>query len=230
MLNNKVVVITGAKGGLGAYVTNAFLNADASVVGVSRSISASDFAHARFNAKPAELTSSTAARSLIDQIVTDHGRVDVVVHLVGGFAGGKAVADTDDATFDRMLDLNLRSAFHLARAALPHMQRQQSGRFLAIGSRAAVEPGSMAGAYSVSKAALVSLVRAIAAENHSASITANVLLPGTIDTPANRAADPNADFSKWVDPAQVAAMLVHLASNASSHISGAVIPIYGLDR
>lgn len=229
MLDNKIVLITGAKGGLGTFVTQAFLDAGATVLGVSRSIANTDFPHPRFVAMPAELSNGEAARSLASGAVNAHGRIDVLVHLVGGFAGGKSVAETDDVTLDRMLDLNLKSAFHIARAVVPHMRRQGSGRILAIGSRAAAEPGAGAGAYSAAKAALVSLIRTLAAENKDLGITANVILPGTIDTPANRAADPSADFSKWVQPSQVAGMLVYLASDAASDVSGAVIPIYGRD-
>ena len=228
-LKDKVVLITGAKGGLGNSVTQAFLDASATVVGVSRSIAASDFPHPGFVAMPAELSSGEAAQRLADGVVARLQRIDVLVHLVGGFAGGKSVAETDDATLDRMLDLNVRSAFLIARAVVPQMRRQGSGRILAIGSRAAVEPAALAGAYSASKAALVSLIRTLAAENKDKSITANVILPGTMDTRANRAADPGADFSRWVQPAQVAAMLLHLASDAASQVNGAVIPVYGHD-
>ena len=229
MLNDKVILITGAKGGLGSTVTQAFLDAGAMVAGVSRSIEASDFAHTGFTAMPAELSSGEAARRVADAVVEKFGRIDALVHLVGGFAGGKPVAETDDATFDRMLEMNLRSAFYIARAVLPHMRAAGSGRILAIGSRAAVEPGAGAGAYSASKAALVSLIRTLAVENKDRCISANVILPGTMDTPANRAADPKADFSRWVQPSQVAGMLLHLASDAAAQVSGAVIPVYGRD-
>lgn len=228
-LDGKVVLITGAKGGLGNSVTQAFLDAGATAIGVSRSIAASDFSHSGFVPMPAELSSAEAAQRLADSAVARFQRIDVLVHLVGGFAGGKSVAETDDATLERMLDLNVRSTFYIARAVVPHMRKQGSGRILAIGSRAAMEPAAMAGAYSASKAALVSLIRTLAIENKDRGISANVILPGTMDTPANRAADPGADFSKWVQPAQVAAMLLHLASDAASQVSGAVIPVYGHD-
>lgn len=224
-----IVLITGAKGGLGSFVTQAFLDSGATVVGVSRSISAADFPDAAFVPMRAELSSAEAARRLAGDVAAQFGRIDVLVHLVGGFAGGKAVVETDEATLDKMLDLNVRSTFHMALAVLPHMRKQGSGRILAIGSRASVDPSPGAGVYAASKAALVSLIRTVAAENKDRCITANVLLPGTMDTPANRAGDPGADFSKWVHPGQVAAMLVHLASDAAAQVSGAVIPIYGRD-
>lgn len=226
-LHNRVVIITGAKGGLGTFVTNAFLNEGAQVIGVSRSISSSDFPREGFSAMPAELTNGDSARRLAAAVVEKVGRIDALVHLVGGFAGGQTVSDSDDATFDRMISMNLRSAFDIIRAVLPQMRTQGTGRILAIGSRAAVEPAAMAGIYAASKAALVSLIRTVASENADHGISANIVLPGTMDTPANRSAMPNADFSHWVQPAQVASLLIHLASDAGAQITGAAIPIYG---
>jgi len=226
-LQGKVMLITGAKGGLGTFVTNSFLDAGAQVFGVSRSIAASDFPHPNFLAVAAELSDGERARQITEAVVNKAGRIDGLVHLVGAFAGGKSVAETDDATLDKMLDLNLRSAFHVIRAVLPIMREQISGRIIAIGSKAAVEPAVMAGVYAASKAALVSLIRTVARENVDRNVSANIVLPGTMDTPANRSADPGADFSKWVHPCQVAKLLVHLVSDQASQVSGAVIPIYG---
>jgi NAD(P)-dependent dehydrogenase (short-subunit alcohol dehydrogenase family) len=226
-LEGKIALVTGAKGGLGTFVTESFLAAGAKVIGVSRSIQADDFSHAEFFAMPAELSSGDAARKLTEDVVARFGRIDALVHVMGGFAGGKSVADTDDATFERMLDVNYRGAFYIARAVLPQMRQQGSGRILAVASRQAVEPAAMVGAYSASKAALVSLIRTIALENKDRCISANVVLPGTMDTPGNRASDPKADGSQWVQPSQVASILVHLASDAGAQITGAAIPIYG---
>lgn len=224
-LDGKVVLITGAKGGLGSFVTEGFLAAGAKVAGVSRSIQAGDFSHPDFFAVPAELSSGDAARKAADTVVERFGRIDALVHVMGGFAGGKSVAETDDATFEKMLDLNYRAAFFIARAVLPAMRQQGSGRILAVASRQAVEPGALVGAYSASKAALVALIRTIALENKDRCITANAVLPGTMDTPGNRTG--NQSGADWVKPSQVAALLVHLASDAGTQITGAAIPIYG---
>jgi NAD(P)-dependent dehydrogenase (short-subunit alcohol dehydrogenase family) len=126
-----------------------------------------------------------------------------------------------------MLDLNLNSAFYVLRAVIPHMRRTGSGRIVAIGSRAAEDPGPGVGAYSASKAALVSLIQTVARENQDLAITANVILPGTMDTPANRQAMPGADTSKWVQPASIASLIVWLAGDAGKDVNGAVIPVYG---
>src|SRR5262249_22028028 len=159
-----------------------------------------DFSHPEFFAMPAELSSADAARKLAEDVVTRFGRIDALVHVMGGFEGGKSVAETDDATIEKMLDLNYRAAFFITRAVLPHMRQQGAGRILAVASRQAVEPAAMVGAYSASKAALVSLIHTIALENKDRCISANSVLPGTMDTPGNRAGDPRADGSKWVQP------------------------------
>jgi NAD(P)-dependent dehydrogenase (short-subunit alcohol dehydrogenase family) len=228
-LEGTIVLITGAKGGLGTFVTNEFLDSGATVVGASRSIENADFPRAGFSAVPAELGSIDEARALVTSAVKKHGRVDALVHLVGAFAGGQSVADIDDTAFDRMLDVNLKSTFHIIRAVLPQMRRQNGGRILAIGSRTAVEPQPGVGAYTVSKAALVALIRTVAVENRDVNITANVILPGTMDTPANRKAMPSADRSRWIDPRQVASVLVHLASPLASQVTSAMIPVYGAE-
>jgi 3-oxoacyl-[acyl-carrier protein] reductase len=228
-MQGKVVLVTGANGGLGTYVTEAFLDGGATVIGTSRKIQQSDFGSSKFTALPAEISSREGAQSLLDQVVAHFGRLDVLAHTVGGFAGGQSIADTDDATFQRMLDLNLNSVFHILRAAIPALRQTGNGRIVAIGSRAALEPGAGVGAYSASKAAMVSLIRTVALENKDAGLTANVILPGTMDTPANRKSIPNADFSKWVRPSTVASLITWLASDAGKDINGGVIPVYGSD-
>jgi NAD(P)-dependent dehydrogenase (short-subunit alcohol dehydrogenase family) len=164
-MNGKVVLVTGADGGLGTYVTQAFLDVGATVIGTSRKIQQSDFNNPNFTALPAEISTLAGAKTLVDRVVTRFGKLDVLVHTVGGFAGGQSIADTDDATFQRMFDVNLNSAFHILRATLLPLRKAGAGRIIAIGSRAALEPGAGVGAYSASKAALVSLIKTVALEN-----------------------------------------------------------------
>ena len=223
----KVAFVTGADGGLGTHVTTAMLDAGFMVVGLAPKIQTSTFDHPHFTALPATLDSVATAKSAVDTTIAHFGKVDVLAHLVGGFAGGPTVADTDDATFQRMFEMNLNSAFHILRAVLPHMRKAGSGRIIAIGSRAAENPGATVGAYSASKAALVSLIRTVATENKDAGITANVILPGTMDTPANRKIMPGADTSQWVQPASVASLIVWLAGDGGKDVTGAAIPVYG---
>jgi NAD(P)-dependent dehydrogenase (short-subunit alcohol dehydrogenase family) len=226
-LNQKVLIVTGAKGGLGTFVTNACLDAGATVIGVSRSIQNTDFTHSAFHGVPAELTSSDSVRPVVQFAIERFGRIDGLVHLLGAFAGGKPVADTDDDTFSQMIELNLRSAFLMMRAVLPHMREKGAGRIVAVGSRAAIEASAGAAAYSASKAALIALIRAVAAENADSSISANIVLPGTMDTPANRKGMPGADYGRWVQPAQVANLITALLSDQLGQVTGTAIPVYG---
>ena len=225
----KIVLITGANGGLGKHVTQAFLDAGATVVGTSRKIQQSEFKHPAFTALPADISTLQGAQSLVDQTILRFKKLDVLVHTVGGFAGGQSIVDTDDAMFQQMIDSNLTAVFHILRAAIPALRETEDGRLIAIGSRAAVDPGPRVGAYSASKAAMVSLIKTAALENKDAGLRANVILPGTIDTPANRAAMPNADTSKWVQPSSIASLIVWLAGDAARDVNGAVIPVYGSD-
>src|SRR5262252_3882893 len=141
-MKGKVALVTGADGGLGKYVTQSFLDAGATVIGTSRKIQQSDFSSSSFTALPAEISRREDAQGLVDQVVARFSSLDVLAHTVGGFAGGQSVADTDDATFQRMFDLNLNSVFHVLRATIPVLRQAGDGRLIAIGSRAALEPGA----------------------------------------------------------------------------------------
>jgi len=226
-MKGKVVLVTGANGGLGTAVVQAFLDVGAKVVGTSRKIQQSEFGSPNFTAIPGEVSNSEGCKALVDKVVASFGRIDVLAHTVGGFAGGKSLAETDDATFQRMMALNLNATFYLLRAAIPVLRKAENGRIIAIGSKAAVDPGANVGSYSASKAAMVSLIRTVALENADAGVTANVILPGTMDTPTNRKDMPNSDFSKWVQPTSVASLMVCLASEEARDVNGALIPVYG---
>ena len=227
-LSKKVALITGANGGLGNFVTEAFLATCATVVGVARSIQPSAFADPKFVAIPADLSKGEATKETVEAAIQRFEKIDILVHVMGGFAGGELIDNTDDATWDKMMNLNLRSAFNICRAVLPHMRKVKRGRVIAIGARSAVEPKAYLSAYCASKAALVSLIRTVALEGKDDGITANVILPGTMDTPANRTDSPSADFSKWVPPVKVASLALWLTSEEASQINGALIPVYGV--
>jgi len=224
-MSQRVIFITGAKGGLGSFITQRFLATGAKVVGASRSISQQDFPAPNFVALPVDFTKPAAVTGAVNSVVDRYSRLDVLVHVVGAFAGGKSVAETDDATWEQMRDLNLTSAFYTLRAAIPHLRKSGTGRIVAIGSLTAVEPHAGLAAYVTFKAALAMLVRTVALENRDAGVTANVVLPGTMDTPANRKAMPNADFSKWLPPSEVADLVLWLCDERAGRITGTTIPI-----
>ncbi len=224
--SDRVVLITGANGGLGSAVTKEFLDAGATVVGVFRD-GPQPPEHPRLMPIEADLTAPGEAARIVGSVVAQACRPDTLVHLVGGFAGGQQVSATDDATWKLMLDLNLNSAFYTIRAIMPTLLATGRGRIVAIGSRTAVEPAAGLSAYGVSKAALVALIRTLALELKGTGATANAVLPSVIDTLGNRAANPNADPSKWVAPESIARLIRWLVSSAAADVNGAVIPIYG---
>lgn len=172
-------------------------------------------------------TDPAAMGGFIGETVERFGGINVLACLVGGWAGGSDVEETDDVRFDRMIDVNLRTAFNAARSALPHLRRAEWGRIVMVGNRAAVEPVAGQAAYNVAKAGVIALARTIAEEVGEAPITANVVLPSVIDSPAFRELAPFADYVNWPTPEEIARVIDFLASPESSVINGAMIPVYG---
>jgi NAD(P)-dependent dehydrogenase (short-subunit alcohol dehydrogenase family) len=150
-----------------------------------------------------------------------------VVNLVGGFAVGGRVHETPIDDFESQFRLNLRPTYLVTQAALPHLLDNGEGSIVCVGSRAALAPFRGASGYVASKAAVIAFAQALAVEYRNDGIRANAILPSVIDTPGNRASMPNADFDKWVKPAEIAAVIAHLLSADSSPVSGAAIPVYG---
>jgi len=161
---------------------------------------------------------------LVNDVVRKAGRIDALINLVGGFAMGR-LEETDAALWQRMLSMNVTSAFLLSKAVTPHMVARGTGRILHVAAWAAVEPLAGAAAYIVSKASLLALIKVLALELSGSGVTVNGVLPNTIDTPANRASMPRTDPSTWTKPESIADMLVFLASEEARQISGAAIPI-----
>jgi NAD(P)-dependent dehydrogenase (short-subunit alcohol dehydrogenase family) len=153
--------------------------------------------------------------------------VEAVVNLVGGYAEGGRVHETDPDEFERLMRLNLRPNVLLARAAIPRFLRRGGGAFVAVSARPALRPFPGAAPYIVSKAAVLSFVQTLDAEYRQDGIRANAVLPSVIDTPANRAAQPDADYSKWVAPEEIAKVIRFLVSEESAPTSGAAVPVYG---
>jgi NAD(P)-dependent dehydrogenase (short-subunit alcohol dehydrogenase family) len=154
-------------------------------------------------------------------------RLGAVVNLVGGFAMGADVGESDLADFEFMLRLNLHPAFNLARAAMPRLAEAGGGAFVCVSARAAVEPFAGAAGYITAKAGVLALVRALDAEYRAAGVRANAILPSVIDTPANREAMPQSDWSRWVPPEQIARVVASLCSDDLTPTSGAAVPVYG---
>jgi|SRR5450432_2990004 NAD(P)-dependent dehydrogenase (short-subunit alcohol dehydrogenase family) len=226
-MNEKVILIAGASGGLGSSITDAFLTTGAKVIGASRKIASADFPQPNFEPLSMDFTKLEEVRAAVAKIIAQHGRLDVLIHVLGAFAGGQSVAATTDETWNQMRDLNLTSAFYALRESIPHLRKSKNGRIIVIGSLAAKEAHAHIGAYIVFKIALAALVQTVALENADAGLTANVVLPGTMDTPGNRKSMPAEDFSKWVQTKDVAGLVLWLADDNAGHITGAAIPIDG---
>jgi len=153
--------------------------------------------------------------------------LEAVVNLAGGFAAGPLVHETDPAEFERLMRLNVTPSFLLARAAMPRLRERGGGAFVGVSARPALRPFAGAAAYITSKAAVLALIQALDAEYRNDGIRCNAVLPSVIDTPANRAAQPDADYSKWVPPEQIAKVIAFLVSDDSAPTSGAAVPVYG---
>lgn len=230
-----VVFLSGGAGNLGRAVTRAFLEAGwrtAVALHHTDAKGALDGLAAELPGRVTgfllDLTTERGAEAAVRQTTEWGGRLDAVAHLMGAWSGGAKVAETDVALWDRMMDLNLKSAFLLSRAAVPAMTAGGGGALVFVSSRAARTGRAGNGAYAVAKAGLLVLAETIAEEYQKEGVRANAVLPGTIDTPANRAAMPSADFTAWTPPEEIARAIVFLASPASSAVNGAAVPVYGV--
>ena len=231
-LTGRAAIVTGGSGALGQAVTLRFL-ADGAHVWVPYVVDAERarlaarvpaVQVARLTLVPADVTDTAAMTGLAEAVLAKHGRIDVLVAGVGGFAGG-GLMETDRGTWDRMLAVNLTSLFVAARAIVPAMVSGRHGRVVAIASRAVLPPAGGFIAYTVAKAGVIAFVQALAREVADTGVTANAVAPSTMDTPANRAAMPDADPRTWVPVERVADAVAFLASDESAHVNGTVLTI-----
>jgi NAD(P)-dependent dehydrogenase (short-subunit alcohol dehydrogenase family) len=228
-MKGRVAIVTGGTGALGQSVTSRLLGAGATVCipyvvpAELEALRARVGAGASLHAAHVDTGDETAFNGFVREVLATHGRVDILVNGVGGFAGGD-LASTPLAEWDRLLTLNLRTAVIGSRGVLAAMTAAAYGRIVNISSRAVVPPlGGFIG-YTVAKAAVITLTQALARELPR-GVTVNAVLPSTMDTPANRRAMPDADRSGWVSTDQVAEVIAYLASDAAGVVSGAAIPV-----
>ena len=224
------VVITGGTGGLGATVTAHFLDAGWRVVVPWVAAHELDRlpTHEALHAVQADLFEPAGAAACVEPAAADPGApLRAVVNLVGGFASGGRVHETSVEQFDAQLRLNLRPAYLVCQAALPHLIEAGGGSIVCMSSRSAVRPVKGAAGYVTAKAAVLAFVDTLAVEYRDDGIRANAILPSVIDTPGNRAAQPGADTSRWVAPAEIAELILFLCGEGARPLSGAHIPVYG---
>jgi NAD(P)-dependent dehydrogenase (short-subunit alcohol dehydrogenase family) len=222
-LKGKVIVVTGALGALGKGLTEAAVSAGATVIAVDRVEGASQKG---VEPSPAlDLGDYEATREAFAGIAKKHGRIDALVNIAGGFAW-ETLADGTVETWDRLYQINLRTAVNACQAVLPHLPAS-GGRIVNIGAASAVKAGAGMGAYAASKAGIARLTEALAEELKACDVTVNAVLPSVIDTTANRANMPDADYSKWVTPQALADVIVFLMGERARAITGALIPVAG---
>ena len=226
------VLITGAAGNLGRAVAQAFAAQGAALVLADLKPEA---LQATFGAESARqrflgvnLLERDAVAAAVGGVLARIGRIDVLCHLAGGFRMGEAVHETSGATWDWLLDLNARTLLHAAGAVVPHMLAAGGGRIVTVGAYSARQGLAAMGAYTAAKASVIRLTEAMSAELREKNINVNCVLPTVIDTPQNRAAMPDADPTRWVAPADLAQVIVFLASDAARAVHGAALPVTGL--
>lgn len=231
--SGKVVLVAGGTGGLGRAVTLAFLGEGATVAVTYRkpdefeALQKTAGSSAALEGHSVDATDEAAVGRLVEQLITSHSRLDVLVNTIGGYAGGVKLWDLETRTFDQMLALNLRAGFALSRAAIIPMLRQNRGAIVNVAAKAALDHGGGAAAYAASKAAALAMIDSLAADVKGTGVRVNSILPSIIDTDANRKAMPSADFSTWPKPEDIARVILFLASDDAAVIHGAAIPVYG---
>ncbi len=233
MDGSRVAIVTGAAGNLGRAVARAFasqgtrlalVDRDPRGIEETRQALPADCESAAF---PADLMDAQAVESMVAAVVARFGRVDVLANIAGGFTMGPPIHETPDRDWDFMLSLNARTVFYCCRAVIPRLLASGGGRIINVSARAATRGIGHMGPYCASKAAVITLTEALSDELKDQGINVNCVLPGTLDTPQNRAAMPDQDLDRWVPLEALADVILFLASDAARAVTGAAIPVYG---
>ncbi|MFN8374228.1 MAG: SDR family NAD(P)-dependent oxidoreductase [Anaerolineae bacterium] len=235
MFSNKVVIVTGATGNLGRACVQRFADGGASLVLVDRKADAAEQLAKELGLKDylvatvSDAGDPAAVEGMVAAVEQRYGRIDALAHTIGGFDAGKPVHDPDSlAIFEKMMSLNVRPLYVLAgRVARYMLDKGTGGKIVVVLAKSALKGGKGSGAYTASKAAAQRVMESMSAELKDSGINVNAVAPSTIDTPINRKDMPNADFSKWVTPAQLADSIAYLASDAASGVHGTMLEVYG---
>jgi NAD(P)-dependent dehydrogenase (short-subunit alcohol dehydrogenase family) len=230
----RTIVITGGTGGLGSALTRRLLQHDTRVAitylvpeEAARFEEQHDIDERRLLLRRVDATNGRALTDFMAEVAGFWGPFHGLAALVGGWAGGRDVEETDDVRFDRMIDLNLRSAFNTVRAAIPHLKQAEYGRIVLVGSRAVIDSPPGQAAFNMAKAGVVALAKTIAQELEATRVTTSVLMPSLIDTPTTRANIPYADYVTWPSPDEIAAVAEFLLSEAAGVMNGSTVAVFG---
>lgn len=223
-LTDRIILVTGGTGSLGRGVVAELATGGATVIATAHRPTRDTLPGVEVEV--IDLLDAQEVAPMVARISERHGRIDGVVCLVGGFAGGSFI-QTDGQTWRELIELNLHSAVTTIRAVLPGMTERRHGRIITVGSRPAIDPTPNTAAYSAAKAAVIAMTRSLGRELRGTGVTANCILPSTIDTPQNRESMPRADPSKWVTPEEIGRVVRFLCSDDAGIVRGAAIPVYG---
>lgn len=230
----RVAVITGGTGGLGTALVRRLVDRDVKLAitylvpdEAAAFEDKFDLDEDRLILRRVDAINPEAVNSFMKEVADTWGAIHHLCSLVGGWAGGRDVEETDDVRFERMLDLNLRSAFYAVRAAVPHLRQAGWGRILLVGSRAVEDTPPGQAAFNIAKAGVVALAKSVAQELEGSGVTANALMPSVIDTPATRSALPYADYVHWPTPEEIAAVASFVLTEDSEVMNGATLRVYG---
>ena len=231
-MKGKTVVVTGAFGALGGAVAEAAVRRGASVAALDYAAASPAGLDGRLGPGAVllggvDLTSLNAAERAMAEVEKKFGRIDALLNIAGGFRWETIVDAPGDGAWERMFAMNLKTALNASRAAVPYLLKSGAGRIVNVGAQAADRAGEGMGPYAASKAAVHRLTESLAEELKLEGVTVNAVLPSTIDTPLNRKEMPDADFSRWVTPEDLAAVMLFLASDAARAVTGALIPVSG---
>ncbi len=228
----QTVLITGAAGTLGRAVAGAFAERGANLVLLDQRRDLLERAFASEDARrlfaPTDLLDQAKVSATVQAAIARFGRIDVLCNIAGGFRMGETVHETTDATWKFLFDVNVHALLNAVRAVTPHMIERGGGRIVNVGAYAAQKGVAQMGPYIAAKSAVIRLTEAMAAELRERHVNVNCVLPTIIDTPENRAAMPDADPGRWVAPADLALVVVFLASPAARAVHGAALPVTGL--
>jgi len=231
---DRVIVVTGGAGNLGSAVVKAFLNAGGRVCALDHRRGRMKEMFTSIDAmgelklfEGVDLTDREAMIELAENVLEQVGKVEILVNTVGGFAYGDPVYEMSSKTWYKMMDLNVKSFLNASAAFVPGMMKLGCGKIISIGSKSSLQGGANTGAYAAAKGALLRLTESMAAELKPHDIQVNCVLPSIIDTPENRQSMPSADFSNWVNPDEIAQVIIYLSSKMSDAITGAAVPVYG---
>ena len=236
LLKNRVAVITGGTGALGRAVSERFLEEGAKVavpwivepeVPMFNQRMGNRFAASDIFLNKVDLAEEKQIARFVDETVRKMARIDILVNLVGGFWGGKTIAETTGEEWQAMFDLNLKPTFLCCRAIVPIMQKNKYGRIVSVSSRTGLLGAGEFAAYAIAKGTIKTFTASLAEEVLNDNVLVNAIAPSTIDTEANRKSMPNAKHENWVKPEDIAKTIAYLCSEQNQVTSGAVVPVYG---